>query len=300
MTQVDTFEDTEGGSRTGLVGWLRAKDPDLLVVKRSVRAAIVMPAIFAIAHTYFSSPQVGLFAAFGSFSLLLLVEFTGPVRTRVASYLSMFAVSAALIAVGTAVSTNKVGSVVAMGVVGFAVLFAGIVSPRAATASTAVLLNFVLPVAVAQPASAIGDRLLGLVLAGAASISACLLWWPPPWHDNLRRRLSAAADAIGRLACAQAQGDADPSLHTEVSDALGSAPHAVLGDVLPPDRGGFQCHRTVQARRASRMGGQLRHAAARRPPSFRPPLRQRTRAGEGGHRGVGGDAPRSSRTYLRR
>jgi uncharacterized membrane protein YccC len=239
MTQVHTFEGTERGSRTGLVAWLRAKDPDLLVVKRSVRAAIVIPAIFAIAHTYFSSPQVGLFAAFGSFSMLLLVEFTGPVRTRVASYLSMFAVSAALITVGTAVSTNKVGSVVAMGVVGFVVLFAGIVAPRAATASTAVLLNFVLPVAVAQPASAIGDRLLGLVLAGAASISACLLLWPPPWHDNLRRRLSAAADAIGRLARAQAQGDADPSLHTEVSDALAQLRTQFSATSYPPTGAAF-------------------------------------------------------------
>ncbi|HSZ37197.1 MAG TPA: FUSC family protein [Acidimicrobiales bacterium] len=234
MTQVDTLEDAEGASRAGLVGWLRAKDPDFLVVKRSVRAAIVIPAIFAIAHTYFSSPQVGLFAAFGSFSMLLLVEFTGPVRTRVVSYLSMFAVCAALIAVGTAVSTNKVGAVVAMGVVGFLVLFAGIVAPRAATASTAILLNFVLPVAVAQPASAIGDRLLGWSLAGAASIGACLLLWPPPWHDNLRRRLSAAADAIGRLTRAQARGDADPSLHTEVRDELARLRTQFSATAYPP------------------------------------------------------------------
>lgn len=234
MTQVDTLEDAQGASRTGLVGWLRAKDPELLVVKRSVRAAIVMPAVFAIAHVNFSSPQVGLFAAFGCFSSLLLVEFTGPVRTRVVSYLAMFAVSAVLVAFGTAVSTSKVGAVVAMGVVGFAVLFAGIVAPRAATASTAVLLNFVLPVAVAQPASAIGDRLLGLVLAGVASISACLLLWPPPWHDNLRRRLSAAADAIGRLACAQARGEAGPSHETEVSDALAQLRTQFSATPYPP------------------------------------------------------------------
>jgi uncharacterized membrane protein YccC len=185
-----------------------------------VRAAVVIPVIFAIAHVYFSSSQVGLFAAFGSFSLLLLVEFTGPVRTRVVSYLTVFLVAAALIAIGTAASTNKVAAVLSMAVVGFVVLFAGIVAPRVATASTAVLLLFVLPVAVAQPASAIGDRLLGWVLAGVGAIGGCLLIWPPPWHDNLRSRLSAAADALGRLARAQAQGDADPSLHAEVSDAL--------------------------------------------------------------------------------
>ena len=76
-----------------------------------------------------------------------------------------------------------------MAVVGFAVLFAGIVSPQAATASTAALLTFVLPVAVAQPASAVGPRLVGWALAGAFSIPACMLVWPTPWHDDLRRRL---------------------------------------------------------------------------------------------------------------
>ncbi len=220
MTQVGTPKDVQGAHRTGLVAWLRAKDPELLVAKRSVRAAIVMPGIFAIAHVSFSNAQVSLFASFGSFALLLLVEFTGPVRTRIASYLSLFAVGAVLIAIGTAVSTNKIAAIVTMGVVGFLVLFAGIVTPQAATASTAVLLTFVLPVAVAQPSSAIGDRLFGWVLAGAASIGACFLLWPPPWHDNLRRRLSDAAGAVGRLASAQARGVADPSLRTEVSDAV--------------------------------------------------------------------------------
>ena len=220
MTQVGKLDDVQGAPRTGLVAWLRAKDPELLVAKRSLRAAIVMPGIFAIAHVYFSSAQVALFASFGSFALLLLVEFTGPVPTRVVSYLSLFAVGAVFITIGTAVSTNKVAAIITMGVVGFLTLFAGIVTPQAATASTAVLLTFVLPVAVAQPSSSIGDRLLGWVLAGAASISACFILWPPPWHDNLRRRLSDATDAIGRLAVAQAAGTADASLRTEVTEAV--------------------------------------------------------------------------------
>ena len=234
MTKVDTLEETRGASRTGFVAWLRAKDPDLLVIKRSVRVAVVMPAVFAIAHVYFSSAQVGLFAAFGSFALLLLVEFTGPVRVRVVSYLTMFVVSGALIAIGTAASTNKVAAVVSMGVVAFVVLFAGIVTPRFATASTAVLLTYVLPVAVAQPASAIGDRLLGWALAGGASIAGCLLLWPPPWHDNLRRRISEAAYALGRLASALARGEADTSLRTEVGDTLSRLRTQVSATPYPP------------------------------------------------------------------
>jgi uncharacterized membrane protein YccC len=200
--------------------WLRSKDPELLVVKRSLRAAIVMPSVFGLAHGLWSNAQVDLFAAFGSFALLLLVEFTGPPLSRIASYAGLYVVSGALIAIGTVASTHEAAAVITMFVVGFGVLFAGIVAPQLATASTAVLLTFVLPVAVAEPASQVGWRLLGWTLAAAASIPACLLLWPPPWHDNLRRRLSATISSVSRLADARAHGDDDPDLTAAVSREL--------------------------------------------------------------------------------
>jgi uncharacterized membrane protein YccC len=199
---------------------LRAKDPELLVLKRSVRAAIVMPSVFALAHGVWLNAQISLFAAFGSFALLLLVEFTGRAGTRAASYAGFYAVGCGMIALGTVASTHEVAAVVAMFAVGFAVLFAGIVAPQVATASTAALLMFVLPVAVAQPTSQVGPRLWGWTLAAVASVTACLLLWPPPWHDNLRRRLSAAISSLARLADVRARGDDDPDSLAEVNREL--------------------------------------------------------------------------------
>ena len=147
--------------------WVRRKDPGLLAIKRSVRAAIAMPTVFGLTHVLFSDPQVSLLGALGSFSILLLVDFPGPPRIRLLSYVLLWLVGSGLIALGTVVSTDKWAAVAVMAVVGFAVLFVGIVSPLAAAASTATLLVFVLPVAVAQPASAIGPRLLGWAFAGA-------------------------------------------------------------------------------------------------------------------------------------
>ena len=147
-------------------GWVKAHDPGLLAVKRSIRAAVVMPLVFGLTHLLFSNPQTSLFAAFGAFALLLLVDFPGRPRTRLVSYLGLFLVGGVFITIGTAVSTDKVAAVVVMAVIGFCVLFAGIFAPQAATASTAALLVFVLPVAVAQPASAIGPRLVGWLAAG--------------------------------------------------------------------------------------------------------------------------------------
>ena len=190
--------------------WLASKDTDFLVTKRSVRAAVVMPSAFAVAHVVSSNGQVGLFAAFGSFALLLMVDFTGALRERAASYIGLYAVSSGFIALGTVASTHEVAAVVSMAFVGFAVLYAGIVSPVAATATTAALLTFVLPVAVAEPAAQVGPRLVGWTLAAALCIPACLLVWPTPWHDNLRRRVAMAVSSVARLADDRALGKNDP------------------------------------------------------------------------------------------
>ena len=193
-----------------------------------------MPSVFALTHFAFSNPQVDLFGAFGSFALLLLVEFTGRPQVRLASYGGLYVVGACFVALGTFVSTHKVAAVVTMGVVGFAVLFAGIVAPQAATATTAALLTFVLPVAVAQPVSAIGPRLLGWTLAAVFSITACMLVWPPPWHDNLRRRLAATMLAVARLADARCRGIDDGRLHADVTSELQQLRTQFSGTPYPP------------------------------------------------------------------
>ncbi len=228
--------------RSNALGWVKAKDPDLLAVKRSVRAAAVMPSVFGLAHLLSANPQISLLGAFGSISLLLLVDFPGRPRTRLLSYVVLFLVGSCFVALGTVVSTDKVAAVAAMAVLAFVVLFAGVVSPQAATASTAALLLFVLPVAVAEPAAAVGPRLVGWGLAGAFCIPACMLIWPTPWHDDLRRRLSATLSAVSHLAAAHAgargDGDARAAVESELSQLrdqfaltpyppTGSAPGAV-------------------------------------------------------------------------
>ena len=234
MTLPNASQPPVVPARRGIVGWFRSKDPDLLVLKRSVRAAVIMPLVFAIAHFGFSNPQVGLFGAFGSFALLLLVEFTGRPHVRLVSYGGLYVAGACFVALGTLVSTNKVAAVVTMALVGFGVLFAGIVAPQAATATTAALLTFVLPVAVAQPVSAIGPRLVGWTIAAVFCIGSCMLVWPPPWHDNLRRRLSAAASAVARLADARSRGQNDRAAYHDVTVKLQELTEQFSGTPYPP------------------------------------------------------------------
>ena len=180
--------------------WVGTKDPGFLAVKRSIRAAVVMPMVFGLTHLLFSNPQVSLFGAFGSFALLLLVDFPGRPRTRLALLRGPFPRrGVASSPSGTVVSTDKVAAVAAMAVVGFVVLFVGDrLARKAATASTAALLVFVLPVAVAQPAA---RRRSPAASAGPSpapsAIPACMVHLaqplarqppPPAVGDRCRRR----------------------------------------------------------------------------------------------------------------
>jgi uncharacterized membrane protein YccC len=121
-----------------------------------------------------------------------------------------------------------------MAVVGFGVLFVGILSPEIAAASTATLLIFVLPVAVAQPAGAVGPRLLGWALAGVVGIAASMVLWPTPWHDDLRRRLAATVSALAKLAAARADGSPDPEAQSTVSLELSRLRKQFAATPYPP------------------------------------------------------------------
>ena len=62
--------------------WLRRHDPGLNALRRAGRTAIVMPAMFALGKVVIGNPTLATFAAFGSFAMLLFVDFAGPMRSR--------------------------------------------------------------------------------------------------------------------------------------------------------------------------------------------------------------------------
>jgi hypothetical protein len=105
-------------------------------LKSAARAAIVMPGVFAFADQVIGNPQTSLFAAFGSFAVLVLVEFGGPRRTRLVAYLALAAVGAAFITLGTFCSRDAWLAAGATGAVAFVTLFSGGFNGYLAAAST--------------------------------------------------------------------------------------------------------------------------------------------------------------------
>lgn len=156
----------------------------------------MLPALFALGDKVMGNPQLATFAAFGSFALLLLVDFTGPMRERLQWQLGLGIVGAVFVCLGTLASRNAWVGAALMVVVGFGVLFAGIVSSVLAGASTSLLLAFVLPVSVAGSPSTIPDRLAGWVMASVVAILATWLLWPAPPRNPLRAPASAACRAL--------------------------------------------------------------------------------------------------------
>jgi uncharacterized membrane protein YccC len=170
---------------------------DRTALRRAGRAAIVLPALFAFADQVIGNPTTALFAAFGSFALLVLAQFTGPWRTRVLAYLALGCTGAVFITLGTLCSRSPWLAAAAMAVVGFGVLFSGVFSGYVSAGAPAAILIFVLPVTVRAANSAIPDRLAGWGLASGAAICAVMLLWPPRRGADLQHE---AADAVRSVA----------------------------------------------------------------------------------------------------
>ena len=205
---------------------------DRAAVKTAARAAIVIAGVFAFADKVIGNQSTALFAAFGSFALLVLAQFRGPPRTRLLAYLALGCVGAAFYTLGTLCSRSPWLATSAMAVVGFGTLFSGVFSGYFSAGSTAAILTFVLPATVPAANSAIPDRLAGWGLATGAAICAVTLLWPPRRSADLQRE---AADGVRSVADVS---DADPDQLAErgrvARDAVQGLERRLLGTQRRP------------------------------------------------------------------
>ena len=158
-----------------------------------------MPSVFAFADKVIGNPQTATFAAFGSFAMLVLVDFTGPMRSRFLAYLGLAGAGAVNIVLGTLCSRNAWVAAAAMAVVGFAILFSGAINGYFAAAGTSALLTFILPVTISAPFSEVPARLAGWGLAATAGILAHMLLWPARARATLRLDAARACGALADL-----------------------------------------------------------------------------------------------------
>ena len=172
--------------------------------RRALRAAVVAPGVFAIADKALNNPTAGLFASFGAITMLLFVDFVGPLRSRLESLLALALAGLGLVCLGTLCSQTLWLATVATAVVAFTILLLGVLSSVLARSSTSLLIAFVLPVTFQGPASSIPDRALGWVLAAAGAAIAIACTSPRQQPDPFVGVLSDACSSLGRRLVAEA------------------------------------------------------------------------------------------------
>ena len=163
---------------------LDARDPERDGLRRAVRAAIVVPIAAAVSFGIGAS-QTPMFTIFGSFALMVIVDFPGNRQNRALAYAGLGLNGSILITLGTLVSPIPWLAVTAMFVLGVAVTFAGVLSETIAAGQRATLLTFVLPAC--TPPGPISERLLGWAIALAICVPASLFLLQPRHHAELRR-----------------------------------------------------------------------------------------------------------------
>ncbi len=167
-----------------------------------------MPVLFAFCAAVLHAPTVATFAAFGAFAMLLLVDFTGPTVQRIRAQIQLALAWLVLVSLGTFAGRTVWTAIAATAVVGFGVLFSGVVSSVLAGAGTSLLLAFILSVATPAPLSTLPDRLAGVSIAAVAAVFAVWLLWPRAWVDPL----AAPAARVCRAAAAQLRSEARDSI----------------------------------------------------------------------------------------
>jgi hypothetical protein len=194
--EAQAVPQDDAGRRFSPLQWLSAHDPGFAALRRAGRTAIVMPVMFAVGDQVIANPAVATFAAFGAFAMLLLVDFTGPMRQRLEAQAGLAVTCCLLIGLATLASRSTALAACSMAVVGFVVLFAGIFSSTLAGATTTLLLAFILPVSLPGAVSAIPDRIAGWGMSAAVSLLAISLLWPAPERNPVRGAAIAACRAL--------------------------------------------------------------------------------------------------------
>ncbi len=186
---------------------------------RAIRAAVVVAGLFAFTDKVLGNLQIATFAAFGGFATLVLASFAGTRRDKLLAHLVLALAGSVLLTIGTAVHSPAALAAIATVPVTFAVFFAGIAGPNAASGATAALLAYVLPAASPGAISMIPDRLAGWWLASVAGTAAVMLLSPRTGDDQLRAAASTLAGSLAdELDAALAGGVTDDQQAATVHD----------------------------------------------------------------------------------
>jgi hypothetical protein len=174
---------------------VNAHKRSLAGLARSVRAAIVVPSLFALALIVFRQPELAGFAVLGTFAHQVLVNYDTAGRVRFVQSAMLTVLGAIMLSLGTLASGNAWLAVSGAVAVGFLSEVPPLSSGRIAAIRRALLLAFMAAVAAPAPASSVSLYLAGWLIAGIIAQPALFLIWIPLQNSSATADGASARDA---------------------------------------------------------------------------------------------------------
>jgi hypothetical protein len=150
---------------------------------RGIRAAIVLPLLFALSLVVIGQPVMAGFSVFGTFAHLVMVDYSPSKGARLAESATLTVLGAVLLTLGTAASTNLwlavAGAISAGCLIQFPTKWPSFVRANVGVLRSALLMAFMLAVAGPSSLSELPLQLAGWLLAGlVAQVALQWLWLP--------------------------------------------------------------------------------------------------------------------------
>ncbi len=187
----------------------KARDPDRIILRRSIRVAIFLPLSFAVTAYVLKMPAGIDFAVYGTFFFLASSDFLAVPRTRALAYLITGSAGLVAIVMGSLAAQSALVGVVATFIVSFILLLCGVLRGFLAAATLTVLLPFVIAVSAGPALADLPQYLVGYLVAISFSTFAAMLIWPAHPVVRLREGLAEAlssASALIRTMWSSAEG----------------------------------------------------------------------------------------------
>jgi fusaric acid resistance family protein len=170
---------TSGGNMQDLYSHRRT----LTGIARGVRAAIVLPPLFAISLITIGQPVMAGYAVFGTFAHLVMVDYSTAKNERLKEAGVLTALGGVLVILGTAASTNLwlavLGAFGAVLLLQLPINWPAFHRERASVLRPALILSFMLAVSAPTPIQSLPLELGGWLLAGlVAQVALRWLWLP--------------------------------------------------------------------------------------------------------------------------
>ncbi|MEV4757979.1 FUSC family protein [Micromonospora sp. NPDC049559] len=257
-------------ARVRLLRWVGRRDPGYQTLRRGLRLSVVTSVIFLGARYGLHDVTLAVYGLFAAIALGLLGQLPGGPAERFHVLMLTLPVAWLLVSAGTVLAVRTWAAAAGMLVVAFVVSFVGIGGPRLGGLAPGLQLLYILPCFPPYAPQTLLMRLSGVTLGVVLLAAAQLVLWPDPAPVPYRRRVAAAALAVGGYLDLVADAAASRPVarqyllrrRAEAFDAMGQLR---LNRLPPLQRPGSASRRDWALRDATSALGEMLSAAERLP-----------------------------------